>query len=305
MDSSLRNQMEASFRNQMDASDVSYYETGRRAGASPTGSASSAAAAAAAAGPPASRPVAAAAATSSNNSAPGAQQPADFTREQLLEQIINPYFEDNSPAAEAIRANAQVHIGKMSKVARSINAQAIRKIVKRASMRSHFGKVRGKPPRVPPPSQMGEHMPAENEIPDMYEIEEGDYEEEDESGLIPSLTGGSGIPSSEDRDSLMTESEDPSIVRVDSNEGKKPKSSRKVSKNKNKDAPSPKTTDVVVKESPSIIAQHPGDHLHYSLNAMKKSQPSVKAFAPDAYGQQKDIPAEVVEGTMEAGRKGM
>lgn len=274
MDSSLKEQLEASFRNQMDASDASYYEAGRRGGG---GAASGGA-----------NPGAASPAANWNN------QPPEFSREQLLEQIINPYFEDDSPAAEALRANAQVHIGKMSKVARSINAQAIRKIVKRASMRSHFGKVRGKPPRVPPPSQMGEHT--DGEIPDMYGIEEGDYEEEDD-GKIPAYSGGSGIPPGISEDSAIAGSEDHSLVQTNSGEGQ--------ANSRSKHPSSPRNRDVVEKESPPIISQHPGDHLHYSLTAMKKSQPSMKSFATDGYGQQKDIPAEVVEGTMEAGRKGM
>ena len=63
--------------------------------------------------------------------------------------VVEPEIEDDTEAAEALRANARIKVGKVSKAARSINAQSVRKFVKRASLRGS-GIKRGKPPRVPP-----------------------------------------------------------------------------------------------------------------------------------------------------------
>ena len=234
----------------------------------------------------------------------------DFAREALLEQIVNPHIEDDSPAAAALRANAQVHIGKMSKVARSINAQALRKIVKRASMRSHFGNVKGKPPRVPP-NQMVEpgDLNASAAGPLMSGIEEGESEDASASALDLGDSKGSMSPSvaSEQKtagvefdsaQSHLSASESPSISHTNS----KDESTVGQQSRYSQGSPTKGGVSVNVKESPPIIDQYPGDHLHYSLQAMEKHAPNVKALAPT--GDQKDIPEEVVEGTMEAGRKG-
>jgi len=67
-----------------------------------------------------------------------------------LLQEIEPTIEENTPAAEALRANAGVHVSSMGKAARAVNIQAVRKFVKRTTGRQRSGVVRGKPPRVPP-----------------------------------------------------------------------------------------------------------------------------------------------------------
>lgn len=60
------------------------------------------------------------------------------------------HIDDNSPAAAALRANANVKVSSMGKAARAVHLQTVRKIVKRASLASKSGVVRGKPPRLPP-----------------------------------------------------------------------------------------------------------------------------------------------------------
>jgi hypothetical protein len=70
--------------------------------------------------------------------------------EQLLAQLVDPEIDDDTEAAEALRANANVKVGKVGKVARSLNAQSVRKLVKRATLRGQSGNKRGKPPRIPP-----------------------------------------------------------------------------------------------------------------------------------------------------------
>ena len=59
-------------------------------------------------------------------------------------------IEDNTPAADALRANANVHVSLAGKAARAVNMQVVRKLMKRATMTSKSGNVRGKPPRIPP-----------------------------------------------------------------------------------------------------------------------------------------------------------
>ena len=63
------------------------------------------------------------------------------------------HIEDNSPAAAALRANANVEVSRVGKAARAVHMQTVRKIVKRATMTSKSGVVRGKPPRLPPTIQ--------------------------------------------------------------------------------------------------------------------------------------------------------
>ena len=69
---------------------------------------------------------------------------------ELLSQLADPEIEDDTEAAEALRANANVKVRKVGKVARSLNAQSVRRLVKRATLRSKSGNMRGKPPRIPP-----------------------------------------------------------------------------------------------------------------------------------------------------------
>eukprot|EP00980_Cylindrotheca_fusiformis_P024095 scaffold11525_cov135-Cylindrotheca_fusiformis.AAC.11 len=69
---------------------------------------------------------------------------------ELLAQLVDPEIDDDTEAAEALRANANVKVGKVGKVARSLNAQSVRKLVKRATLRGQSGNRRGKPPRIPP-----------------------------------------------------------------------------------------------------------------------------------------------------------
>lgn len=69
---------------------------------------------------------------------------------ELLSQLADPEIEEDTEAAEALRANANVKVRKVGKVARSLNAQSVRRLVKRATLRSKSGNMRGKPPRIPP-----------------------------------------------------------------------------------------------------------------------------------------------------------
>jgi hypothetical protein len=70
---------------------------------------------------------------------------------ELIAQLAaDAEIEDDTEAAEALRANANVKVRKMGKVARSLNAQSVRRFVKFATLRGKMGNRKGKPPRIPP-----------------------------------------------------------------------------------------------------------------------------------------------------------
>lgn len=234
----------------------------------------------------------------------------DFTTEELLEQIVNPYIEDDSPAAAALRANAEVHIGKMSKVARSINAQALRKFVKRASLRSHFGNVKGKPPRVPPGMRKnveGDMDGSYMEQANIYGIsEEGDYSDSDADEV--GGDAGSYDPENMDAsvDSVVSEGDKSTLSKASKSTVSSTSQTQQIDSKLSASPPtSPKTAkkNVQIKEPPPNVQEHPGHHLHFSLEDLKKES-SLRNLVADGSQQHKDLPPEVVEGTMEAGRKG-
>lgn len=59
-------------------------------------------------------------------------------------------IQDDSPAAEALRANANVHVSSAGKAARAVHLQSIRRLAKFAAGANKTGYVKGKPPRLPP-----------------------------------------------------------------------------------------------------------------------------------------------------------
>jgi hypothetical protein len=81
---------------------------------------------------------------------------AGATQEDFFAEMESPAIEENSPAAEALRANASVHVSSVGKAARAIHVQAVRKFVKRATGAARSGIVKGKPPRVPYKSEQND-----------------------------------------------------------------------------------------------------------------------------------------------------
>jgi len=69
---------------------------------------------------------------------------------ELFAHFVDTEIGDDTEAAEALRANADVRVGKVGKIARSMGAQSVRKVAKRLTLRSQSGNRRGKPPRIPP-----------------------------------------------------------------------------------------------------------------------------------------------------------
>jgi hypothetical protein len=62
--------------------------------------------------------------------------------------VIN--IDADSPAAAALRANAQIHVSSVGKAARAVQLQSVRRALKRATGITKSGKKKGKPPRIPP-----------------------------------------------------------------------------------------------------------------------------------------------------------
>jgi hypothetical protein len=56
----------------------------------------------------------------------------------------------DSPAAEALRANAKIHVSSVGKAARAVQLQSVRRALKRATGITKSGNKKGKPPRIPP-----------------------------------------------------------------------------------------------------------------------------------------------------------
>ena len=96
----------------------------------------------------------------------------------LLAALVEPEIEDDTEAAEALRANASIKVRKVGKVARSVNAQTVRKLVKKATLRGH-GNKRGKPPRIPPGlANQQQHIVMTDDGKEIYVLEEADDEED-------------------------------------------------------------------------------------------------------------------------------
>jgi hypothetical protein len=70
---------------------------------------------------------------------------------------INFLIEDDSPAAAAVRANAQIHVSTVGKAARAVHLQSIRRLAKFAAGANKTGYRKGKPPRLPPASAQNHH----------------------------------------------------------------------------------------------------------------------------------------------------
>ena len=101
---------------------------------------------------------------------------------EILGSLNNPSIDDDTPAAEALRANADVHVNTAAKLARKIHVQTVRNIVKKATKRG-MGNKRGKPPRIPPHRDSGEIYIVEEEDVEDSEPDDDVSEEHHEDGL--------------------------------------------------------------------------------------------------------------------------
>lgn len=98
---------------------------------------------------------------------------------EVLGALSNPTIEDDTPAAEALRANAEIRVHKLGKLARKVHAQSVRRLVKKATLRAKSGNVRGKPPRIPPPRHPSDIVTGPDN--EMYVVKEEDESIEDDA----------------------------------------------------------------------------------------------------------------------------
>jgi hypothetical protein len=85
-------------------------------------------------------------------------------------------IQDDSPAAEALRANANIHVSSAGKAARAVHLQSIRRLAKFAAGANKTGYVKGKPPRLPPPTlrQMEGPFGGPSNLRSLLEVVSGD-----------------------------------------------------------------------------------------------------------------------------------
>jgi hypothetical protein len=208
----------------------------------------------------------------------------------LLAQLVEPEIEEDTEAAEALRANASIKVGKVGKVARSVNAQTVRKFVKRATLRGH-GNKRGKPPRVPPgltgaqeagtAPAIGQRASKDDAANQIFVVQEGEYESDNQDEDQAS------VPSSAD------------------SVGQRPHQQQHHESDDYNGGVSPD----VFKVAPLKIEDSHGSSIpEAGLGASPSRDKRASRYRSDRYTSvmtgedQKDIPTEVVAATMEAGR---
>lgn len=96
------------------------------------------------------------------------------SEEEFVEAGTPLQIEDNTPAAEALRASASVRVSRVGKAARAVHMQAVRRLVKRATLTGKQGVVKGKPPRLPPRQRREDA----DDLSDLDEEDEDDSVEE-------------------------------------------------------------------------------------------------------------------------------
>ena len=66
----------------------------------------------------------------------------------LFQELGAVSIQEDSPAAEALRANAEIQVSSLGKAARAVHMQSVRRALKRAALKGRSNR-KGKPPRVP------------------------------------------------------------------------------------------------------------------------------------------------------------
>ena len=183
---------------------------------------------------------------------------------EVLDALSNPRIEDDTPAAEALRANAEIHVAKLSKFARKVHIQTVRRLVKKATLRAKSGNVRGKPPRIPP-SARAPSDGAAGPASDMFVVHEVDEDEVREKQMD------SSIESSEDGEITHDQQVEAMTAQAAAGAG--------------------------MEELPEDIVQ---DEISRKDDLMEKEPDWQRRFRE---GVDK-IPAEVITATMETGKKG-
>jgi hypothetical protein len=212
----------------------------------------------------------------------------------LASVLVEPEIEDDTEAAEALRANASIKVGKMGKVARSVNAQTVRKLFKTATLRGH-GPKRGKPPRVPPglvaPAAVAGGAAGDYSGQDMHPVHEGEYETSDHDGHYRADENELDIPSDSDDDNSIVD------------EGNQVKEESLRVHDQEDDGGGDNYQD------PDLLAKYQQEDTHRLFETDATDSISKRKSKSENYTQvmtgedQQDIPTEVVAATMDAGKK--
>jgi hypothetical protein len=203
---------------------------------------------------------------------------------ELIAQLADPEIEDDTEAAEALRANANIKVRKMGKVARSLNAQSVRRFVKFATLRGKSGNRKGKPPRIPP-GRTAVEDPDSNIFVVTEEPEEEVSSQEGDDISQQGSAGEASVPSmaQDDHQSHESAGAGPPPAAPASTQGKQHAVS---------DQHHAHTIDM---QNPTPI----GPVTHTDAVLLKNKHMRHSSVIDEA----KDIPADVVAATMEAGRK--
>jgi len=208
----------------------------------------------------------------------------------LLAAVVEPEIEEDTEAAEALRANAKIKVGKVSKAARGINAQTVRKLVKVASLRGR-GIKRGKPPRVPPGlagqhHQQTDHLVRDGEENQIYAVQE----EDDESDVGEESDGASNASSFV---------HDPTVAST-TNESEKSLASKNGQDTEN-------VQDEQVSKESKLHPQQMNQHISLDAIAASSKPPKwhnrLDPYATTLEENDADIPKDVVAETMDVERK--
>jgi len=198
---------------------------------------------------------------------------------ELLAHLVDPEIDDDTEAGEALRANANVKVGKVGKAARGLNAQSVRKLVKRATLRGHSGNKRGKPPRIPPGIT--------TESSDDFDYEDGDFNEDYDDGQ------GSLFKIEDGEANIDEVAEVGSVSSDDTSGGVLPTAGHDNQERRGADPSQLQQQKSHVKSERSSVAN--GGEIE-RLSSKRAKEPN-----PGDEGD--DIPVEVVAATMETGRK--
>lgn len=198
---------------------------------------------------------------------------------ELLAHLVDPEIDDDTEAGEALRANANVKVGMVGKAARGLNAQSVRKLVKRATLRGHRGNKRGKPPRIPPGTT--------TEGSEDFNYADGDFVEDYDDGQ-------GSLFKVEHEDVNIDE-----VAEITSRSSGETSGGRQATDGHEQDHNSMTTPSRLQQRSANVKSERPpvpngGEIEHLG---------SKRAMEPNAADEAEDIPVEVVAATMETGRK--
>lgn len=211
----------------------------------------------------------------------------------------------DSPAAAALRANAGVKVPAVSKAARAVHLQTVRRAVR---LGTHSITRKGKPPRAPPPNHQTYIGAGGVDDPEIKEEQEGDLADEDipegadtkKAALPPQIPPLGESDEEDDEESFGTDYEsEGDVVGDDSAPAEKlDPPARKAERLESTHAIRLDSSDAIQSESMVGAVSCPSDTPF--AQAPSESQPMTLSEAESMHFLRDSI----APGTVEAGRKG-